>query len=809
MNVLFSYKWLASHFEKEIPSAEEISKLLMKHLCEVEGMEKKGDDTIFDLKIMPDRGHDLLSHRGIAREVSVLANIPMKDSQRGPLGNSQRGPLCESTILHVHVEDGKLCPRYMGRVVENIKVGESPAWLKERLLSVGQRSINNIVDITNFVMLEVGQPMHAFDLGKLSSAEIFVRKAYDGEKFLTLDGKELVLTSETLVIADSKQALAIAGVKGGKDAGVDDTTTSIVFESANFNAVGTRKTAQRVGIRTDSSKRFEHDISPSLAEEAMDMATALILEICPEARVGEVVDVKARPARNYKVGISLSELNGILGTKISQDNIENILMRLGFSYEVVKDPLAQVVAQAPTFIGKPYKFGASILYGAPYAFDCAGLVAYLWKEAGVAIPRMSIDQFVFGEEVPLSRFHPGDLVFSNNETDNVYYESIEWMSGTKVPSGVNHVGMYLGDGKIIHASRYNKDGVVIENLKESPCFVNVVGARRIVVPNEPRYVVTIPLERLDLRIKEDIAEEIGRVYGFDKVPDTPLPAIAFKAQPLKAYYYSNIIRDTLAEHGFSEVYTYSFQNEGVFAVANPIAENKGFLRKDLATGLEQSLVLNARNAPLFGLDDIQIFEIGKIFPGVMQEKLSCAIGLELTKVGKNKGKFTQAAFESICGTLTEVLGVEIVGVLNENIFEFDLGVLLEKLPVPLEMGLCCEPSQSLTGPEPTTSAPYKAITMRYEKPSAYPFMLRDIALWTPLGVMSDTVRMIIVHEGGELLRVTRLFDTFTKDFPDGKKISYAFNLVFQSHEKTLSDDEINAIMDNVQLKLSKEGFEVR
>ncbi len=642
MNVLFSYNWLCSHFEKNIPTAEEISELFMKHLCEVEGMEKRGDDTIFDLKIMPDRGHDLLAHRGIAREISVLTGIPMIDSQRVPLGDSQRGTLCES-MLQVHVEDSKLCPRYMGRVIENIKVGESPGWLRERLLSVGQRSINNIVDITNYVMLEIGQPMHAFDLGKLSSAEIFVRNAIDGEKLTTLDGKDIILTPEALVIADGKQVLAIAGVKGGKDAGVDETTTSIVFESANFNAVNTRKTAQRVDIRTDSSKRFEHDISPSLAEEAMNMATALIIEMYPEAKIGDMVDVYPELQKQYEVPISLTELNGILGTSLSEKEMVDILERLGFVY--------------------------------------------------------------------------------------------------------THKG----------------------------------------VP----FVISIPLERLDLRIKEDLAEEIGRVYGFDKIPDAAIPKFGFVPCILKAYYYSNLIRDTLVAQGFSEVYTYSFQNEGVFAVSNPIASDKGFLRKDLATGLRQSLLLNARNAPLLGLDDIQIFEIGKIFPGLMQEKLSCAIGIEFTKAGKKRDVFTNDALEKVQAVLSKTLGFHISGTVTSNIFEFDLGAVLEKFP------------------EPKVPVPFKAVSVRYTKPSAYPFILRDIALWVPEGVTSEVVTKIITREAGELLRTKRLFDVFTKEIDGIRKTSYAFNLVFQSDEKTLSDDEINAIMDCVQKALVKEGYEVR
>jgi len=328
MNIPISYNWLRVHFEKDIPAPNEIATLLTKHLCEVEGMEVRNDDTIFDFKILPDRGHDLLSHHGIAREVSVLSGVPFK---KIPTEYQQSFEKTEA-ILKVSVSDAHLCPRYMGRVIENVGVGESPAWLRARLESVGQRSINNIVDITNFVMLELGQPMHAFDLRKLSGAEIFVRKAHEGEKMMTLDNKDITLTPETLVIADSKQALAIAGVKGGKDAGVEAGTTSIVFESANFNAVSTRKTSQRVGIRTDSSRRYEHGLSPSLTEEAIHLATKLLLEMYPQARVGEIVDVYPEPQQAQTIVITVSDINGILGSTLSPDEVEGIVVRLGFTH---------------------------------------------------------------------------------------------------------------------------------------------------------------------------------------------------------------------------------------------------------------------------------------------------------------------------------------------------------------------------------------------------------------------------------------------------------------------------------------------
>ena len=791
MNIPISYKWLASHFEKPIPAAEEISRLFMLHLCEVEGMEKKGDDTIFDLKIMPDRGHDLLAHKGIAREVSVLADVPMVS-----LPKSSFGKTGEVAALRVSVLDSKLCPRYMGRVVEGVKVGESPAWLKERLESVGQRSINNIVDITNFVMLELGQPMHAFDMDKLARAddgaiELTVRPGIIDERMVTLDNKDVVIAPETLVIADSKNVLAVAGVKGGKQAQVDEQTVNIIFEAANFDAVHTRRTGARIGIRTDSSKRFEHGLSPSLAEEAMGLASALIIEMFPTAILGEVVDVAAHPSRNYKVGISLSELNGILGTKFSEQEVKNLLARLGFSYEIISEPQKHILTTAPQFVGKPYKYGASVLYDAPELFDCSSMISYLYSEIGIQIPPTSVDQLVLSDAIPQSDIQAGDLVFSNSNVGHIWYESQEWMPGTKVPQGVDHVGLYLGDGKIIHASRYNEGGVAIQDLSTSPRFQNITGVGRVPLKDEPRFVVATPLERLDLRIKEDLAEEIGRIYGFHNIEGVPVPDMSFKATPLKAYYYSNALRDALASAGFSEVFTYSFQNDGVFAVENPIAEDKSFLRKDLAIGIKESLAFNARNVSLLALDNVKIFEIGKVFPGVMVEKLSCAVGVELTKAGKKKDVQTKEVLENARVVISETLGVPVEGSFTENIFEFDLGAVLEKLP------------------EPKVSESFRSINTRYAKLSPYPFVLRDIALWVPEGVTSESVLEIITREAGELLRVKRLFDVFTKEFPEGKKTSYAFNLVFQSFEKTLSDEEVNAIMERVTTKLVEQGYAVR
>jgi len=242
-----SYNWLKWYIPT-VPEVEKLQSLLTYHLCEVEGIEKKEDDTILDINILPNRAHDLLSHLGIAREVASLLNIEFKDPV--PM---YKIPETVSTNLKIDIQTDK-CNRYMGRIVRNIKVGPSPEWVVKHLESIGQRSINNIVDATNLVMYDCGQPCHAFDLDKLASEKLIVRMAKEGETITTLDNKEVKLSENDMVIADEKNVLAIAGVKGGKLAEVDQNTKNILIEVANFDSVSVRKTSKKTGIQTDSSK---------------------------------------------------------------------------------------------------------------------------------------------------------------------------------------------------------------------------------------------------------------------------------------------------------------------------------------------------------------------------------------------------------------------------------------------------------------------------------------------------------------------------------------------------------------------------
>lgn len=318
-----SYNWLQNYFEKKLPAPEEISEGVILRSFEVEETEKVRDDVIFDIKILPDRGHDCLSHWGIAKEISVIFDLKIREK-------NYRVFEPKTTKLEIKIEDKK-CLRYMGRIVRNVKIGPSPDWLRKNLEAIGQKSINNIVDAANFVMFDLGQPIHCFDLNKLESEKIIIRNAKIGEKITTLDKKEINLDDSILVIADEKNPLAIAGIKGGTKAEVDSNTKNIVIEVANFNFTTTRKTAGKIGIFTEAVKRYENEISPELCEKAMDAVTDLIYSLAG-GEVEGIVDVYPEKKEQKKVSVSIDYINKLLGSDFSKIEIENVWRKLDFEY---------------------------------------------------------------------------------------------------------------------------------------------------------------------------------------------------------------------------------------------------------------------------------------------------------------------------------------------------------------------------------------------------------------------------------------------------------------------------------------------
>lgn len=621
--MLVSYNWLQKYFSEPLPKPKDLAGILNTRAYEIEKIEEKGDDFIIDVDVQPNRTHDSLSHIGIAREIATLTGLPFVYSEpEADFGNT--------SDKNVKVEEKEACPRYSLVQLSNVKVADSPKEIKEILESLGQRSVNNIVDITNLVMLELGQPMHAFDKDKIDG-DVVVRKAKSGEKITTLDNKEVELADEIIVIADQVSVLAIAGVKGGKKAEVDTNTKNIVLESANFNQSMVRKSSQKTGIKTDSSKRFENGVSPVLVQKGMKRAIELVRQHISSAEVGAFVEFYENKFTQTKVEVFLDKIQKLLGVDISEKQVEEILNKLNFKYE-------------------------------------------------------------------------------NN-------------SGS--------------------------------------------------------FVITASDERLDINIPEDVIEEIGRVYGYENIPEKIIENIEFTPKLNKEYTYNNLIRKILYEEGFSEVMTSSFNDKGEIEVMNPVNKEKPYLRTNLIDSMSDVITQNIRNADLLGVEEVKVFQFGKVFRDGIE-------GLQLCLVS-SKNKLD-----------------DIVPKLKENLIEFpceiknplvvNLDELYSKLPDPAE-AVVLPPSN----------------LKKYKPFSIYPFILRDIAVWVPDPESSSGRRGgeelldLIKENAGDLLVQYRLFDEFKKD----GRVSYAYRLVFQSFEKTLTDDEVNVIMENINKALVEKGWEVR
>ena len=626
---------------------EKSVEILTMNSSEVDGVEKIDADYILDVKILPNMAHSCLCHRGIAQEFAALLDVPVKKYSHEFVDISKVG---KSLLdLQIKIENKNDCRRYIGRVVEGVKIGPSPEWLKHRLENLGQRSINNLVDATNFVMLELGQPMHVFDADKVGGSIIEVKRAAAGDSINTLDGKEVALDESVLTISNNGKALAIAGIKGGTVAEIDAKTKNIILESANFDPALIRKTAQKIKIQTDASKRYENDLSPEVAWEAMDILTKLIFEIAgtKETKIGHMVDAYVNIVHLQTLGVSAAEVEKLSGIKTSEKEIEDIFRRLGFTYK-----------------------------------------------------------------------------------------------------------------------------------KDSE-----------------KIIINVPAERLDLRIKEDLIEEILKVYGYGKIAGDKKIALTGGVVINKSYYYATKIRKILSDVGFSEIYGYIFAEKGEIELANSVAPEKKWLRNNLSESMNDYLTFNARYSELVDMPQIKIFEISKIFK-IGDEHTNLVIGVKTPTNNKNLKKDKDVLAEIIM-VLEKELGVKLVKLNKpDDVAEFNFTELLEKLPEPKAYDI---------------KLPEAPSDLRFQKISVYPFSVRDVAVFTHEGTKEDEVLDIIKKEAGNLLIKYRLFDVFTKKFPDGSaKTSYAYRLVLQAFDRTLTEEEITSTMTKITAKLNAEkGWQVR
>jgi len=330
-----SIEWLKDYVDVDLSTPQLIDRLNNIGLL-VDDVETRKNDVILELETYANRP-DSNGHLGVARELAAVLDKSVK---------KQNWPLVENDaktadLINIEIYEENLCPRYSGIIVKGVKVGPSPDWLKERITAMGLKPINNVVDITNYVLYATAHPIHAFDLAKLSGRKIIVRKANKGEKLRTLEGEDLTLTTDMLVIADEKKPVALAGVIGGEDSAVTEDTLDVFIESACFDPVSVRKTSKKTGIQTDASYRFERGADVSFPPKAALMAASLLKQFEGTATQG-ITDVYPKPKKNRTVLLRSHRVEELIGVGIADEFITNILTNLGFSLENQQQGIWQV-----------------------------------------------------------------------------------------------------------------------------------------------------------------------------------------------------------------------------------------------------------------------------------------------------------------------------------------------------------------------------------------------------------------------------------------------------------------------------------
>jgi phenylalanyl-tRNA synthetase beta chain len=658
-----------------------------------EYLGRSGGDVVYDLEVTPNRP-DLNSVIGIAREIAAITGNALKlpdvqfsvSSVQSEKLKTENLKLETSSLVSVRVEDSELCPRYTARVVRGVKIGPSPDWLRTTLEKVGIRSINNVVDVTNFVMLEIGQPLHAFDYHLISKnadgkPTIIVRRAQDGELFITLDGQKRTLTGEMLLIADEQKGIALAGVMGGQNTEINDSTKDVLIESAYFSPTNIRRTSKALGLRSESSYRFERGADVGICDWASRRAAQLILETAGGELAEGVVDAFPKPAEPKQITLRHQKANELLGVTLRPEEME---------------------------------------------------------------------------------FYLGQL-------------------GLKI---VNRKARPVGD--------------------ESPA--------------EPA-TFQIPSWRVDLKREADLIEEVGRLFGVEKIPSTP-PRGAIGSNAFDSVYDQiSEARKILTGLGLNEAQgqtligkseVRSAKDEEIVALSNPLSSDMDVLRPSLLPGLIHSLRHNVSRKNY----DVALFEIGRVFTrqnGATREERRIAVALTGQRApnfwsgSERDAKFDAYDLKGIVEEFLEQFGLR--GIAFAKCAE-STALFLESAAVTLGGKL---PLGELGQLQPALAKKYdlrdavflaefnldlliaKRNPAKSFKPlPQFPSSRRDVAMLVPEAVTHDAVLQTVKQAKPANLENVELFDVFRgKNIPEGQK-SLAYAFTYRSAEKTLTDADVNA-----------------
>ena len=632
-------------------------------------------EDIIDFEITPNRP-DCLSVEGLGRETAVALGKDFKNPRKN-IDELKVEDKEELEGLKVDIKAPDLCYRYIARIVKNVKIGQSPKWMVKRLKACGMRSINNIVDITNYVMLEMGQPMHAFDINSISGKHIIVRRANNGEKITTLDETERSLDENDLVIADEIKPVAIAGVMGGLNSEIESDTDTVVFESAVFYGGTVRKTSKKVGLRTESSSRFEKGLSAENALRAVNRAVELVEML----GIGEVVDGKIDryPTKQVKREIKLEpdRINSLIGTNLSKEEMVDILNKLDIKVE-----------------------------------------------------------------------------------------------------------------------------------------------------NDVAYV---PYFRMDLEQMADLAEEVARFYGYDKIDGSLMKSETTIGLRTKAQKIEKKIMETLQNEGFSEIYTYGFINKKELekcnipdevrklsiCISNPLNDDFKYMRPSTVPSMMNTISFNINQKN----EDVFLFDISRNYKNINNVVESGEVPLEekiltLGMYGKDCDFYIlKGVIENILEQISvnkydiekEVnnktyhtgrcanikVGIDSVATFGEVHPEVLQNYDIQKRVYLAEINL-----SKLTK--------YARENKKYVEVPKFPAVERDIAIIVDENVEVGKIEKVITKKAKRILENVKLFDIFRNEKIGENKKSVAYSLSFRDKSKTLSDDEVNQTMENIIKELQKE-----
>lgn len=649
---------------------QSFEKELGKDIVEVLNLK----EDIIDFEITPNRP-DCLSIEGLGRETAISLGKQFKNPRKN-IDELNIENKDEIEGLKVNIEAPDLCYRYIARVVKNVKIEPSPDWMQKRLKACGIRTINNIVDITNYVMLEMGQPMHAFDINSIEGKHITVRRAKNGEKITTLDEQERELGENDLVIADTKKAVAIAGVMGGLNSEIEKDTQTVVFESAVFYGGSVRKTAKKVGLRTESSSRFEKGLSSENALRAINRAMELVEQI----GAGEVVDGKidVYPTRQKinKIKLDVERINHLLGTNIAKQEMIDILEKLDIKVE---------------------------------------------------------------------------------------------------------------------------DGIAV-----APYF------------------------RMDLEFVADLAEEVVRFYGYDKLETTLIKADTTLGIRNKEQKIEKKIKELLVINGLSEIYTYGFVSEKdlersninkevmkeAITVMNPLSDEYKLMRPTTIPSMMQILALNANKKN----QNVKLFDISRNYRNMNQEVENGEVPLQenILTIGMYGDEIDFYTLKGLIENVLEVsdvnryeiqketqnesyhpgrcanlkVGTDVIATIGEVHPEVLTNYDMEKRAYIAEVNL-------------SKIVKYSRANKKYVEVPKFPAVERDIAIIVDEKVEVGQVEKIIIKKSKKWLEEAKLFDIYRDEKIGTDKKSIAYSLIFRDKNKTLSDEEINSMMDGILTELEK------